>query len=159
MTENRSDKKHCPNCETSFDNSFKFCPNCGQANKKLSLNFKYFVSEFLSGMFNLDSKIFRTLRLLFLRPGMLTKEFIKGRRNSYIPPVRLYLIGSLIYENWAYAAPKPLEGWPGDDDFLALSVRISPTFWVGLVIALGIFAVATMNIVYYLDSVDKRPVK
>lgn len=70
-----------------------------------------------------------------------------------------YLIGSLIYEGWAVTAPKPAAGWPGDDDFLATSVRISPTFWVGLVIAIGIFAVATMSIVYYLDSVDKRPVK
>jgi len=70
-----------------------------------------------------------------------------------------YLIGSLIYEGWAYAAPKPAAGWPGDDDFLATSVRISPTFWVGLVITIGIFAVATMSIVYYLDSADKRPVK
>jgi hypothetical protein len=48
-------------------------------------------------MFNLDSKIFRTLKLLFLKPGKLSKEFINGRRSAYIPPVRLYLIGSLIY--------------------------------------------------------------
>ena len=87
----------CPNCQKSFDKEFKYCPECGQANKKLKLDVKYFFSEFLSGMFNLDSKIFRTLKLLFLKPGMLSKEFIAGRRNSYIPPVRLYLIGSLIY--------------------------------------------------------------
>lgn len=97
MTEGKPDITICPNCETSFDDSFKYCPNCGQANRKLSLNFKYFVSEFLTGMFNLDSKIFRTLKLLFFKPGKLSKEFIEGRRNSYIPPVRLYLIGSLIY--------------------------------------------------------------
>jgi hypothetical protein len=97
MTDNKPEIKHCPNCETAFDNSFKYCPNCGQANKKLSLSFKYFISEFLTGMFNLDSKIFRTLKLLFFKPGKLSKEFIEGRRNTYIPPVRLYLAGSLIY--------------------------------------------------------------
>lgn len=97
MTKSNPHNKLCPNCETSYINSFSFCPNCGQANKNLSLNFKYFVSEFLSGMFNLDSKIYRTLKLLFLEPGKLSKEFIAGKRNSYIPPVRMYLIGSLIY--------------------------------------------------------------
>ena len=70
-----------------------------------------------------------------------------------------YLIGSLIYEGWACGAPKPAVGWPGDTDFYALTVRISPTFWFGLVIALGIFAVGIMSVVYYLDSVEKRPVK
>ena len=87
----------CPNCHNSFNKEFKYCPECGQANKNFKLDVKYFFSKFLSGMFNLDSKIFRTLKLLFLKPGMLSKEFIAGRRNSYIPPVRLYLIGSLIY--------------------------------------------------------------
>ena len=87
----------CPNCHNSFNKEFKYCPECGQENKNFKLDVKYFFSEFLSGMFNLDSKIFRTLKLLFLKPGMLSKEFIAGRRNSYIPPVRLYLIGSLIY--------------------------------------------------------------
>ena len=97
MSPNRPHNKACPNCLVNYDSTFKFCPNCGQANKDLRLNFKYFVSEFLKGMFNLDSKIFRTLKLLFLKPGKLSKEFIAGKRKLYIPPIRMYLIGSLIY--------------------------------------------------------------
>lgn len=97
MNDSEHKIKKCPNCYTSFNISYKFCPACGQINSELKLNFKYFVSEFLSGMFNLDSKIFRTLKLLFFKPGKLSKEFIAGRRKAYIPPVRLYLIGSLIY--------------------------------------------------------------
>ncbi len=96
----KNEKNHnmdCPNCQTSYDSSFKYCPECGQANKDLRLDFKYFINEFLTGMFNLDSKIFRTLKLLLFKPGKLSKEFISGKRSSYIPPVRLYLIGSLIY--------------------------------------------------------------
>jgi len=87
----------CPNCENEFEKQFDFCPHCGQKNKPLSLHFKYFISEFLSGSFNLDSKIFRTLELLILHPGKLTKEFIAGKRMNYLPPVRLYLIISLVY--------------------------------------------------------------
>jgi len=87
----------CPNCNNDFDAHFKFCPNCGQENKKINLHFRYFISEFLSAGFNLDSKIFRTLKLLIFYPGMLTKEFIAGKHKSYLPPVRLYLVVSLIY--------------------------------------------------------------
>lgn len=97
MTRQNVNTSKCPNCQTKFDSHFKYCPECGQSNKKLKLDIKYFFTEFLSGMFNLDSKIFRTLRMLFLEPGKLSKEFIAGRRKSYIPPVRMYLIGSLIY--------------------------------------------------------------
>lgn len=87
----------CPNCGNEFEKQFDFCPHCGQKNKPLNLHIKYFINEFLSGSFNLDSKIFQTLKLLILYPGKLTKEFISGRRMAYIPPVRLYLIVSLVY--------------------------------------------------------------
>lgn len=73
--------------------------------------------------------------------------------------ITLYFIGSFIYEKWAAGTPRPLNGWPVDDDFLIDTVRISPTFWIGLVIAFIIFALAIMNVVYYLDTRSKRPVK
>src|SRR4029453_9696672 len=38
-----------------------------------------------------------TLRLLFTRPGQLTAEMLAGRRARYIPPVRLYLVASVVF--------------------------------------------------------------
>jgi len=73
--------------------------------------------------------------------------------------VVLFFIGSFIFEDWASGSPRPLAGWPSDKDFLVETVRISPTFWVGIVIALIVMAFATMNILYYLDTHSKRPVK
>lgn len=87
----------CLNCEYIFDASFHFCPQCGQANKENKLDFKYFISEFLSANFNLDSKIFQTIKLLLWSPATLTKAFLEGKRTRYITPVRLYLIISLVY--------------------------------------------------------------
>ncbi len=71
----------------------------------------------------------------------------------------IYLIGSLIYERWASGSPRPLEGWPSDNDFIASTVRISPTFWLGIGIVIIIMVFSTMNVLYYLDTVEKRPVK
>ena len=90
-------KKVCPNCNTEFDSSCSFCPNCGQVNRKLDLSFKYFISEFLSINFNIDSKIYRTLKLLMFSPAKLSMEFIAGKRVKYIPPMRLYMVISLIF--------------------------------------------------------------
>ena len=73
--------------------------------------------------------------------------------------VLFYIIGSLIYESWAYGSARPLEGWPGNEDFIAWTVKISPTFWISFVLAFIIMALSTMTVVYYLDTVEKRPVK
>jgi len=87
----------CPNCEKEFDNKLNFCPHCGQRNRKLELSLKFFLHDFLSSSLNLDSKIFQTLKLLIFYPGKLTTAFLQGKRTSYLPPVRLYLIVSLLY--------------------------------------------------------------
>ena len=48
-------------------------------------------------LLHLDSRVWRTLQLLVRRPGELTREFIAGRHQTYIPPFRLYLAVSIIY--------------------------------------------------------------
>jgi hypothetical protein len=59
------------------------------------------VHEFL----HLDGKIFQTLRLLVLKPGLLTVEFLRGRRARYVGPLRLYLTCSLLFFLLASFAP------------------------------------------------------
>jgi hypothetical protein len=41
--------------------------------------------------------VWRTLRTLVLKPGELTNEFIRGRRQRYLPPFRLYLVLSVVF--------------------------------------------------------------
>jgi hypothetical protein len=52
------------------------------------------VSEVLT---TLDSRLWRTLEFLLLRPGRLTADYLKGRRARYAPPLRLFLGASLIF--------------------------------------------------------------
>ncbi len=87
----------CPNCDKEFNKEFAYCPHCGQKNSKLRIGLKHFISDYLSANFNLDSKILLTLKLLLFKPAFLTKEYLKGRQTKYIPPVRLYLVISLVY--------------------------------------------------------------
>jgi hypothetical protein len=48
-------------------------------------------------LLHLDSRVWRTLRLLVRRPGELTREFIAGRHQRYLPPFRLYLAISILF--------------------------------------------------------------
>jgi hypothetical protein len=85
----------CLNCGSAL--SSKFCPECGQKNKDYSLTFKDFFSDFLEELLDVDSRVLRSLKLLFTKPGFLTSEYVRGRRVRYIPPVRIYLVASVLF--------------------------------------------------------------
>jgi len=87
----------CVNCDSKLRDDEKFCHNCGQKTDEPNLKFKHFISDLMSASFNLDSKIFLSLKLLLFKPAVLTKEFLGGKRTKYITPIRLYLVISLVY--------------------------------------------------------------
>ena len=55
------------------------------------------VYEFVREMFELDSRLFRTLKSLLFKPGHLSREFSCNRRAAYMSPVRLYLFTSFLF--------------------------------------------------------------
>lgn len=85
----------CPNCETDHDGNF--CPHCGQSATDFNQPFREIFGDFLNSTFNLDSRLLRTLIPLLFRPGMLTREFLAGRRVRYISPSRLYFVSSFFF--------------------------------------------------------------
>jgi Protein of unknown function (DUF3667) len=44
----------------------------------------------------IDSRLWRTLYLLLFRPGMLTVEYLRGRRKRYVRPARLFFVAALL---------------------------------------------------------------
>ena len=56
-----------------------------------------FVHQIIESVTHADSRLWRTMKLLWLRPGQLTLEYIEGRRVSFLPPVRLYFVFSVIF--------------------------------------------------------------
>ncbi|PKQ62468.1 hypothetical protein BZG02_12120 [Labilibaculum filiforme] len=79
----------CANCEHPVSGSY--CSNCGQSVKSFQRPFFTVVSESLGDALSLDNRFLHTLWPLIVRPGFITKEFMKGRRARYTPPFRLYL--------------------------------------------------------------------
>jgi hypothetical protein len=71
--------------------------NCGQRADVHMPSTGELIHEALEGLTHSDSRLWRTLFWLWFKPGVLTQEFFVGRRMSYLPPFRLYLIISLVF--------------------------------------------------------------
>ena len=99
---------HCANCGARL--AERYCARCGQ-DSHVSLSLGHFLHEFAEGLLHVDSKFWRTLRALLSRPGLLTQEYLDGKRARYSPPFRSYLVISIAY-------------------FVLVSVLAPPTTWV-----------------------------
>jgi len=87
--------KRCLDCGAPL--AGKFCDACGQCAQLRSLSLPTLTHDAIHDLAHLDSRVWRTLRALLLRPGYLTNEFLAGRRTRYLPPFRLYLVLSVIF--------------------------------------------------------------
>lgn len=91
--------KSCPNCSHSLDG--EFCTNCGQRDVDLERPIGELLRELLTETFEVDGRAWRTLHTMFRYPGMLTSEFLAGKRRTYTSPLRLYIVVSVAFFVWA----------------------------------------------------------
>lgn len=82
MTRNETKLTHCPNCNQPLATKDRYCRNCGQATLNLKVPFKHLVFEAIEGIFHVDNYFFRTIGALLFKPGLLTREFMAGRRKN-----------------------------------------------------------------------------
>jgi hypothetical protein len=87
--------RRCFNCSAHLDG--RYCANCGQAADSHMPSAMQFVHQTIESVTHADSRLWRTLKLLWLRPGQLTLEYIEGRRVAFLPPVKLYFVFSVIF--------------------------------------------------------------
>ncbi|MBP9793670.1 MAG: DUF3667 domain-containing protein [Flavobacterium sp.] len=86
--------KICLNCEHVVEQ--RFCPNCGQENKHTKESFHYLFTHFVEDLTHYDSSFWKTIKHLLFNPAKLTKEYLAGKRQSYVPPVKLYIFISFV---------------------------------------------------------------
>ena len=91
----------CDNCGAAV--SGHYCAACGQRLEAPVQSLWHFTREATEDLTHTDSRLWRTLGALLFRPGYLTREFLAGRRARYLPPVRLYLVISVVFFLWASA--------------------------------------------------------
>ncbi len=109
----------CLNCGASLTGPF--CPECGQRDIPPYPSLRELFMDAVSEFSGWDGRVATTLQALLRRPGLLTHEFLEGRRARYISPLRLYLTASLVYFVLAASAPDVRLG-PGKGQGLQVGV-------------------------------------
>jgi len=90
-------EKSCLNCGAPMAEGQQFCGRCGQRSRSNPLPIKEFIGDFFQDYFTVDAKFFRSVYLLIVNPGLMTRRFNEGHRLSYIAPFRLYIFVSFLY--------------------------------------------------------------
>ena len=85
----------CRNCETLTVG--KYCHACGQLAQNFHRPIFGLTAEALGDFFSLDGRIARTIPALLFIPGRVTRHYLDGKRQRYVPPFRLYLLASFIF--------------------------------------------------------------
>ena len=94
--ERPAEARRCENCGAAL--AGPYCSQCGQRHHEHPVHsFWHFIQEATEDLTHADSRLWQTIHALLLRPGFLTEEFLAGRRARYLPPVRLYLVVSVVF--------------------------------------------------------------
>ena len=88
-------EKNCLNCNAEVHG--RFCHNCGQENIETKETVWHLITHFFQDITHFDGKFFSTLKYLFTKPGFLSKEYMIGRRASYVNPIRMYVFTSAFF--------------------------------------------------------------
>jgi len=102
--------------------SAAFCPNCGEKKpSRHDFSLHHFFTHALGEFFHFDSKIFRSFRLLFTKPGFLAAEYVRGCRKPYLHPFQVFFVANLIYFFF-----QPIVGWSGLRTPLYIHLHMMP---------------------------------
>jgi hypothetical protein len=84
----------CKNCNSTQINNY--CSECGQKIYAKRFTIKNFFFVFLDA-FNIEKGFLFTLKMLFLKPGVIINDYIKGKTKSYLNPFKYLILISGIY--------------------------------------------------------------
>jgi hypothetical protein len=99
VTSTTSEFRVCPTCGAAA--STAYCGACGE--KRLGhhhLTLVGILAHAGESLFHVDGRVFRSLRTLLLRPGILTAACLRGARKS------LFL--EAVFVGWAYRADRTI---------------------------------------------------
>jgi len=98
-------EQRCGNCASILTGAY--CATCGQHAHAGARTLAAVLHDAWHDVTHLDGRLWRTLWLLLVRPGQLTVDYFQERRARYLPPVRLYLVLSLLFFSFSLAPGVP----------------------------------------------------
>ena len=98
-------EKNCLNCQAEVVG--RYCHACGQENLEPRETVWHLVQHFFNDITHFDGKFFGTVRYLLRKPGLLSLEYMRGRRMSYLNPIRMYVFTSAIFFIVLFSLKRP----------------------------------------------------
>ena len=97
----------CLNCEELLSPGVRYCSYCGQKAATHALSFHEILHDSIHYFTHADTSIFRLVRELALRPGIVAKEYILGKRKKFFKPLNFFLIvaGIVVFMTSAFYQP------------------------------------------------------
>lgn len=89
-------KEICKNCEKWFNESYEFCPHCGQQVRD-KLTVKVLFYNIVHNYLAVDGRLRKSYFPLLFKPGFLAQKFIDGKRLMYLHPAQMYLFVSIVF--------------------------------------------------------------
>lgn len=99
-------EKDCLNCGTEVQG--RYCHICGQENIEPKETVWHLFLHLIYDIIHFDSKFFNTVKYLLLKPGYLSIEYNKGRRASYLNPIKMYVFISAFFFIFLLSVINPL---------------------------------------------------
>ena len=88
-------EKNCLNCNARVFG--RYCHVCGQENIEPKESAWELVVHFFNDITHFEGKFGKAIRYVLFRPGFLPAEYARGRRMSYMNPVRMYVFTSAFF--------------------------------------------------------------
>ncbi|HWB94074.1 MAG TPA: DUF3667 domain-containing protein, partial [Puia sp.] len=98
-------EKNCLNCQSEVVG--RYCHVCGQQNLEPKETVWHLVQHFFNDITHFDGKFFETVKYLLRKPGFLSLEYMRGRRMSYLNPIRMYVFTSAIFFIILFSLKRP----------------------------------------------------
>lgn len=90
-------EKKCPNCDTALADEIKFCPQCGQKTKLHRLTMQEVLHEMVHYFTHANKSFPSLLKALFIKNGLIAREYLAGKRKKYFPPLNFFLLVATIF--------------------------------------------------------------
>jgi glutathione S-transferase len=102
--DNSAPRAECGNCGTTLTGPY--CSACGQHAHGSARSVAALFHDAWHLFTHVDDRLWQSLHLLLFRPGRLTQEYFADHRARYLPPVRLYLVLSVLFFAFGLATPE-----------------------------------------------------
>jgi hypothetical protein len=87
----------CSNCNHQLSSHANYCSSCGQRNISYQKPIKPVLTDMFHETLDIDGRMFSSFKTLLSKPGLLSIEYNNGKRAKYTPPLRMYLVISILF--------------------------------------------------------------